>query len=98
MCGKPSMSSMFLATTMWDQVSIEDGSTREADLKDTAEFWGDMVKEGSAMYRHTRDFHSAMNIILYLINRHSTTILELQKEMVDQKKSLDDTNAGRELE
>ncbi|MCJ1389740.1 hypothetical protein MMC18_002597 [Xylographa bjoerkii] len=98
MCGKPSMSSVVLATTMWDEVSIDAGSIREADLKDTAEFWGDMVKEGSTMYRHTGDYHSAMNIILHLVNRHSTTVLELQKEMVDQRKPLDDTDAGRELE
>jgi hypothetical protein len=98
LCGKQSMSSTVLATTMWANVTVDEGDIRETDLKDTAEFWGDMIREGSTTYRHTGDHHSAMNIISHLLNKHTTTVLGLQIEMVDQKKSLDDTEAGREVE
>jgi hypothetical protein len=98
MCGNQSMSSVVLATTMWSGVTPDEGAIRETDLRDTAEFWGDMLKEGSAMYRHTNDIHSALNIITHLINRKTTTVLGLQKEMVDLKRALDDTEAGREVE
>ena len=92
------MSSVVLATTMWENVSTADGNAREAELKNTAEFWGDMIKEQSAVYRHTDDYHSAMNIISHILNKNSTTVLGLQKELVDERKALDDTEAGREVE
>ena len=92
------MSSVVLATTMWKNVSTADGNAREAELKNTAEFWGDMIKEQSAVYRHTDDYHSAMNIISHILNKNSTTVLGLQKELVDERKALDDTEAGREVE
>ena len=98
LCGKQSMSSIVLATTMWSNTSSQDGDIRETDLKETAEFWGDMIREGSVTYRHTGDHHSAMNIISLLTNRHTTTVLGLQSEMVDENKSLDNTEAGREVE
>lgn len=91
------MSSVVLATTMWANVSHSDGNARESELKSTAEFWGDMVREGSEIYRHMDNYHSAMNIISHLLNKGTTTILGLQKEMVDEKKTLDATEAGREV-
>jgi myosin heavy subunit len=98
LCGKQSMSSTVLATTMWGDISPADGAARELELKETAEFWGDMVREGSAVYRHTNDHNSAMNIISHLIDRNTTTVLGLQVEMVDENKSLEDTEAGREVD
>jgi len=95
--GRDSMSSVVLATTMWANVSHADGNTREAELKSTAEFWGDMIREGSEIYRHMDNYHSAMNIISHLLNKGTTTILGLQKEMVDEKKTLDATETGREV-
>jgi hypothetical protein len=47
--GRDSMSSVVLATTMWKNVSTVDGNAREAELKNTAEFWGDMTKEQSVL-------------------------------------------------
>jgi hypothetical protein len=98
MCGYQTLSSIVLATTMWSSATPQEGAIREAELRDTAEFWGDMLREGSTMYRHTDGAHSAMNIISHLINKRTTAILGLQKEMVDLKRPLDDTKAGREVE
>jgi hypothetical protein len=97
-CGKDSMSSVILATTMWCDVTPDAGDVRETDLKNTAEFWGDMIAEGSKVQRHTNDHHSAMNIIAHLVDKNSTTTLALQKEMVEQKLKLDDTEAGKEVD
>ncbi len=101
LCGRESMSSVIMATTMWgDGGSSEQHlfDQREAELKDTPEFWGDMVSAGSLVVRHTNDHASAMSIIAHLVERNTTTVLGLQKEMVDQHKSLQDTEAGREVE
>ena len=98
LCGVQSMSSTVLATTMWSGVTPEAGSARELELKETAEFWGDMIREGSTVYRHTDDHNSAINIISFLTDRDTKTVLDLQTEMVDQKRSLEDTEAGREVD
>jgi hypothetical protein len=83
---------------MWKNVSTVDGNAREAELKNTAEFWGDMTKEQSAVYCHTDDYHSATNIISRILNKNSTTVLGLQKELVDEKKHSMTREAGREVE
>jgi hypothetical protein len=98
LCGKKSMSSVVLVTTMWEHVNPADGDIREADLQNTAEFWGDMIRENSTTMRHLNNHHSAMNIIAYLIQKRTTTVLEIQTEMVDLKRPLDETEAGREVE
>ncbi|RYP22870.1 hypothetical protein DL765_001466 [Monosporascus sp. GIB2] len=98
LCGAQSMSSIVLATTMWSEVTPEVGDAREVELKETAEFWGDMIREGSTVYRHTDDHNSAINIISFLADRDTKTVLGLQAEMVDQKRSLEDTEAGREVD
>jgi hypothetical protein len=95
--GKQSMSSVILATTMWDHVSPKDGKQRESELIGTAGLWGDMIREGSITCRHTDNYNSAINIISNLISKHTTTVLGLQKEMVDENKPLNDTDAGREI-
>ncbi len=98
LCGSESLSSVVMATTMWENESPEVGHQREADLKMTAEWWGGMIGQGSQVMRHSNDHNSAINIISSLVNRNTTTVLGLQKEMVDEKKSLQDTEAGREVE
>ena len=98
LCGREGLSSVILATTMWDHVRASDGDRREAELKTTDRFWGDMVRVGSRVMRHTNDRNSALNIIDSLIVRNMTTVLEIQREMVDEKKSLENTAAGHVLE
>lgn len=91
------MSSVILATTMWADVSPANGSAREAELKNTGEFWGDMIRAGSVVYRHTDDYNSAIRIISHILGKQSTTVLELQRELVDERISLGNTKAGREV-
>jgi len=98
LCGAQSMSSTVLATTMWSEVTADIGDVRERELKETAEFWGDMIREGSTVFKHTDDHSSAIKIISHLTGRNTTTILGLQAEMVDEKRSLEDTEAGREVD
>ncbi|KAI9784187.1 MAG: hypothetical protein M1839_002693 [Geoglossum umbratile] len=98
LCGEESFSSVVLATTMWSDVSIDDGNRREQELRTSTEFYGSMVQKGSTMFRHTGDRHSAMNIIAHLVNRRTTTLLNIQREMANEGLPLDETEAGRELD
>lgn len=98
LCGEDSFSSVVLATTMWSEVSAQDGNRRELELRSSTEFYGSMIQKGSAMFRHTGDKNSAMNIIAYLVNRRTTTLLNIQREMANEGLALDETEAGRELD
>ncbi len=57
-----------------------------------------MARRGSKVARHTDDKASAEAIIALIIELESKIVLDIQKEMVDQDKSLQDTAAGQEVE
>ena len=60
-----------------------------------------MRDHGSQVVRHTNDRNSAMRLIKVFTAHHSKkvpVILDLQEEMVDRGKGLDETTAGIELE
>ena len=95
LCRRGSMSSIIMATTMWDLVSASDGDGREAKFKTTTGFWGHMIREGSRVMRHTNDRNSALRIIDNLLGRNTTVVLDLQKEMLNEVKLLENTATGR---
>ncbi|KAF3921550.1 hypothetical protein AA313_de0202749 [Arthrobotrys entomopaga] len=97
LCGEESFANVVLATTMWENVSPREGNDREEMLRTSTEFYGSMVQSGSTMYRHTGDRNSAMNIINHLVNKRTTTILNIQREMATGL-NLDQTAAGKELD
>jgi hypothetical protein len=97
LCGEESFASVALVTTFWEDVTPRAGENREAELKTTEEFFGAMLRRGSAMLRHENSEHSARSIISYLVNRGTTTVLHIQRELGDGKQ-LDETAAGAALE
>ena len=97
LCGQDALRNVILATTMWDKVSEEDGAKREGQLIETPEFWGWMKDRGSTVLRHAGDRDSAMRLIQFFIDKTRVT-LDLQDQMVDKGRSLDQTAAGKELQ
>jgi protein-disulfide isomerase-like protein with CxxC motif len=57
-----------------------------------------MIAQKSRVFRHEDTRASAMNIITYILDQHRTTVLDIQRQMVDEGKDLDQTDAGQELE
>ncbi|TKA63822.1 hypothetical protein B0A55_10020, partial [Friedmanniomyces simplex] len=98
LCGDASLQSVVLATTMWKHVDEADGIKRQEQLKNQPDFWGDMVNQGSRVFRHDDFRASAMNIVTYILDQRKRTVLQIQRQMVDEGKSLDETSAGQELE
>ncbi|CAK4034540.1 P-loop containing nucleoside triphosphate hydrolase [Lecanosticta acicola] len=94
LCGSSCLPSIVLATTMWDIVPIEDGERREAQLRSTKGFWGEMEKGGSRVMRHKRTEESAMAILDAIISHKHPQMLKIQREMVHERRSLDHTSAG----
>ncbi|KAI4143771.1 MAG: hypothetical protein L6R39_004453 [Caloplaca ligustica] len=104
LCGDNFYPNVVLATTMWENLggaglSTTVGDLREKELLETNEWWGLMVKRGSKTFRHTEDKkRSALSIVDYLISLQRRAVLEIQTQLVDEKRSLQDTSAGMEVE
>lgn len=103
LCGENFYTHVVLATSMWgnlagDSSGYDTGVAREKELVETKNWWGLMCNRGSKIFRYGGDRESAMSIISYLIALGSAATLDIQREMVDEKKVLADTSAGQEVQ
>jgi hypothetical protein len=106
LCGENAFQYIKLATTMWKNLngpnlSYDTGVAREKELTSRKDWWGMMCERGSSVVRHDGTKECALEMIEDLIQRRAQggpVLLEIQKEMVDDKKSLEDTAAGQEVE
>lgn len=97
LCGEAAYSHICLASTMWNQLEDEGvGISREQGLIENANFWAPMKAKGSIISRHRGTVDSAREIVETLIAR-GTTVLDIQKQMVDQRLDLDGTTVGQYL-
>lgn len=103
LCGTKNLDSVILATTHWSDKEgkgypEDEGQRKVKELIETEEFWGGMVARGSRVERHDGSKESARNIISNLVDRKIRVVLGIQKQLIDQNKSLDDTDAGQALQ
>ena len=103
LCGKESLKKVVLTTTMWERVDPAVGERREHELQTTEEFWGFMSKHGSQIRRHYNNKQSALNIISMFVPQSlgavpETVTLDIQKELADEHRTLDQTGAGQVLD
>lgn len=92
--GDEALSNVVLATTQWSKVKEEDmpaAILREQQLRD--QYWRDMLDKKSATTRFEGSKASAEGIIAQLIGKKEI-VLQLQDELVNEKKSLGKTSAG----
>ncbi|KAK4133946.1 hypothetical protein BT67DRAFT_422637 [Trichocladium antarcticum] len=99
LCGDDALSCVVLATTMWSQVSREDGTQREQELTTRPEFWAALVACGSTVLRQDNGAASATAIMQHVLSRRRRrrADLALQTEMAGGR-PLDETAAGREVQ
>ena len=95
LCGKDVFKHVVLCTTFWDLVDEVTGSRREKELCETTDFWGSMIKQGSRVVRNP-DYTKSKDILLQLAGKHTVT-LDIQKEMVEQHVSFEDTSTAKEI-
>lgn len=99
LCGNNVLPRVVLATTFWSMVSEAQGKQREDELKSKPNFWGDMIKSRSRVFRQDRRKRSAEEIVEYLVSTKEEAIpLAIQQQMVDEGLKLDETGAGIELD
>lgn len=99
-CGESSFPNVVLITTMWNLLeqsegSLDSGAQRESELRSNDNFWGAMEKGGSRIIRHFGDWQSAFSIVSFLFDKKSRVVLDIQRQMVDEEKGLNETTAGQ---
>jgi len=99
LCGSHNFGSVVLTTTMWGDVGLDPeaerlAAKRESELQKPA-FWGTMLQQGSQMVRHTGKADSARGIVARLIDKDTHVELDIQRELVVEQKTLEETEAGR---
>lgn len=97
LCGNDVLQNVILVSTMWEIVNDSDGNRREKELMDTEEFWGVLIRNGAKFERYNNTRDSAMRLLKQFVKSGPVT-MSIQKEMVTEHKTLDQTQAGIELE
>ena len=90
-CGQLALKNVLLVTTRWNEVDETIGASREKQLRE--DFWAYMLSNGSTMKRFHGTKDSAMVIASELVSKQAI-VLELQRELVDEGKTLQETAAG----
>jgi len=106
LCGEDAYKHVVLGTTMWGNLngpnlSYDTGVKREEELLTRKDWWGLMRDRGSTVFRHDGTKECATKLVESMIERRNQdgpVLLNIQKEMIDDKKSLEDTAAGQEVE
>lgn len=82
---------------MWDIEKRDIAERREKELKETTKYWGNMITKGSRVLRHDNMQQSALALVDSFVKEDSKIILGIQKEMVNDQKPLDKTEAGQDI-
>ena len=92
LCGDDTLKGVFLVTNMWGEVTQEDGEEREEQL--TSKYFKPALDKGATLARHLNTVESAHAIIRGIMEKRRQEPLQIQRELVDEKKSILETAAG----
>ena len=99
LCGDQAVKKVVLVTTMWDKNYQTDHrqthNQREKDLFEN--YWKTMINYGASTARFLNTPDSAWEIIDPILKQHAAEVLLLQEELVDLKRTLSETQAGKAL-
>ena len=97
LCGDRAVQKVVLVTTMWDKKQRDPDTPvrREKELFDN--YWKTMINFGASTARFLNSADSAWKIVDLILEQHKTEALLLQEELVDLKRALNETQAGKTL-
>ena len=96
LCGESTLRNVVIVTNMWGEVSKETGDAREQELATKDIFFKPALAKGASLKRHENTPTSAYEILRTIVDNHPLS-LQIQRELVDQKKDISQTSAGKEL-
>lgn len=91
LCGGDALKNVILATSFWDQVELSYGERREQELITSQQFWAEMVAKGSKVMRLQRNRPTCLAVLREIAKNQGMN----PQEMVERKKIILDTAAGR---
>jgi hypothetical protein len=94
LCGEKSLKNVVLVTNMWGRVSVGVGEDREREL--SSDFLKPALDKGAQMVRHHNNEQSAHHIIRRIMNNHPV-VLQIQHELVDERKDVVNTAAAKAI-
>ncbi|KAH7905040.1 P-loop containing nucleoside triphosphate hydrolase protein [Hygrophoropsis aurantiaca] len=93
LCGDEGLKNVVLVTTKWSSLRDEkSGERREEQLK--GGFWKDMIDQGSKIARFHDTCESARDIVNPILKEDQSTVLHIQRELVELEKFLPQTEAS----
>ena len=96
LCGDSALENVVIVTNMWGGVEPEVGDAREAELMGEDIFFKPVLEKGARMARHENTIPSAEAIIRPLVDNQPLP-LQIQTELVNERKDIVETSAGQEL-
>jgi hypothetical protein len=99
LCGEDVLDNVVLGTTKWG-LHVPNSDLRHDQL--VAEYWKPLIDKGARAFRIDDTAASAWKLIERVISPRekdtlNQTVLQIQREMVDKKKLIPETEAGKEL-
>ena len=95
--GDEALSEVVLVTSMWDLADSSAAEGREKELRER--FWNHFIEKGSKVCRVDHRRLMAFPVLDVLLGGAEAQgkVLQIQRELVDDMKTLDQTEAGRQL-
>jgi 50S ribosome-binding GTPase len=102
LCGPQCFPQVALVSSLWEELHGAEGQAlgeqREAELRMNESFWGAMDKGKSRIFRHFGNTESAKAVIQWFLTLPHKVVLNIQRELVDDELTLDQTEAGKFLQ
>lgn len=93
LCGDDTLKNVAIVTNMWDMDSEDRGLIREQELMTDDLFFKPVLEKGAQMLRHNNTPESARAIVSHFAHKTPLPLL-IQREIVDNKKDITETEAG----
>ena len=94
LCGEKTLKNVIIMTNMWGRVALQEGEDREQQLKN--EYFKAAIEKGAQLCRHDNTPESA-RAILRMILKNTPAVLRVQHELIEERKGIEQTEAGEEL-
>ncbi|KZM21030.1 uncharacterized protein EKO05_0011163 [Ascochyta rabiei] len=98
-CGVPASVNITFVTTMWDKLGPNSdtvGEERTEEMKRL--FLAEFIEKGAQVQRHSGTVASARGIVDRILSNNKTVTLEIEHEMIEEGRLLEQTQVGRILQ
>ncbi|CAA7269624.1 unnamed protein product [Cyclocybe aegerita] len=94
-CGERTLKNVVVMTNMWGSVNASIAEARERELATEELCFKPVLDAGAKMLRHYGTRDSAHEVLRHIVSNHAgSVVLDLQRELVIEHKSLEQTSAA----